>query len=60
MFAKVSTTVSTIGFWDLFWMRMMRHWDVGPAQEGGVFEGPRRGVRLESYPLLEPQSQLAE
>ena len=28
---------------------------VPPRQEGGVFEGPRRGVRRESYPMLWPQ-----
>ena len=25
------------------------------CQEGGVFEGPRRGIRRESYPLPNPE-----
>ena len=28
-----------------------------PGQEGGVFEGPRRGVRKESYPMLGTQAK---
>ena len=27
-------------------------------QEGGVFEGPRRGIRRESYPLPSSQTQM--